>query len=47
MATNPNTPSPMPAAIENVIGMPAMMRNAGSADSDLLQSIPGTSLIIR
>ena len=40
-------PKPIPAEIENVIGTPAMTRNAGSAWTGSLQSMCATRRIIR
>jgi len=40
------TSKPIPAAIENVCGMPAMMRKAGIASSGRCQSLPWTSRVI-
>ena len=41
------TPKPMPAAIEKVSGMPAIVRKAGNEFSGTYQSMSATIRIIR
>ena len=40
-------PKPMPLAMEYVMGMPTMVRNAGNAEAMSLQSISPISVIMR